>query len=204
MRYSMVNIRTLKLFKPELISDGLYSQEEHDDFPEDKYFHFPMLLKPDHSLWKHGSLYLLSKLEAFKRPSPATLSSQANDLTVFMNYMEEQQLDYVVMPKRKAVRPTYQFRFHLQNLIKNGEITDKTARRRMNAVISFYRWLSKQHGVDLQYDPWIESTAAIDYETHFGLQRTKLVKTFQNQIPSGITSSPSPQRTSRTIVFAST
>jgi integrase len=176
MPYSMTNIRKLDLFKPDIISDSQYRRELHDDLPE-QYFHFPALLNPDRSLWQHGSLYLLKKLECYKTPSSATLTSQASDLVAFMNYMEEQGLDYLSMPKRKAVRPTYHFRFHLQDLIQNGKISASTASRRMNAVINFYRWLSKQHNINFQHEPWSESTAVINYDTYIGHQQSKLIQT---------------------------
>lgn len=177
MPYTILNIRKLKLFQPKITKDGISVQDAHDDFPYEEYFHFPALLKSDHSLWEHGSLYLLNKLKAFKQPSSSTLSSQANDLKSFMNFMEDQQLDYLVMCKRKAARPTYQFRFHLQDLIKNNQISERTASRRMNTVINFYRWLANQLKINFQHEAWIESSAIISYENHYGMQQRKLVNT---------------------------
>lgn len=177
MPYSITNIRKLELFKPILIQDELYDREDHDDFPYSEYFHFPVLLKPDHSLWGDGSLYLLSKLESSKQPHHSSLYSQAKDLIAFMNFIEEHQIDYLEMPKRKAARPTYRFRFHLQDLIKNCVIKDKTASRRMNAVINFYRWISDEKKFVFKYPPWIESTTLVNFENYFGLPLKHLVKT---------------------------
>lgn len=177
MPYSIVNIRRLDLFKPILNEAGLYDRENHDDFPYSEYFHFPVLLRPDYSLWEDGSLYLLSKLNSIKQPHHSTLYSQAKDLIAFMNYLDELQIDYLDMPKRKAARPTYRFRFYLQDLIQSSVIKDKTASRRMNAVLNFYRWISDEKKFLFAYPPWIESTTLINVENYYGLQLKHLMKT---------------------------
>jgi len=167
----------LDLFTPEFTAYSEYVKKPHDDFPNHEYCHFPLILDPSQSLWEIGCLYLLKKLESFKQPNPATLASQAADLIAFMNFLEERQLKYSVIPRRKAARPTYQFRFHLQDQVNSASIAQTTANRRMNAVINFYRWISKYKGYEFQYPAWTERSAIIKFENHIGLQQSKMVQT---------------------------
>lgn len=43
---------------------------ENEDFDIDNFLHFRVLINDDGSVWNHGSLYLLSKLKNYQKPSP--------------------------------------------------------------------------------------------------------------------------------------
>jgi hypothetical protein len=105
-------INKIDIYKP--ISKAQSTQNENFDI--DNFLHFPILTNDDGSVWKHGSLYLLSKLKNYQKPSPKTLDSIATDLKHFKEYCDSENIDYLSAP-RKILRPTYLYRSHLQQLL---------------------------------------------------------------------------------------
>jgi hypothetical protein len=104
-------LNKLNIFTP--LSNNKLMQNE--DFDIDNFLHFPVLINNDGNVWKHGSLYLLSKLKKYQKPSPKTLDSIATDLKHFKEYCENEDIDYLSAP-RKVLRPTYLYRSYLQQL----------------------------------------------------------------------------------------
>ena len=66
---------------------------QNDDFDIDNFLHFPVLVEDNGSIWKHGSLYLLSKLKNYQKPSPKTLDSIATDLKNFKEWCVNNEVD---------------------------------------------------------------------------------------------------------------
>jgi len=95
-------INKIGIYKP--ISKVQSTQNE--DFDIDNFLHFPILTNDDGSVWKHDSLYLLSKLKKYQKPSSKTLDSIATDLKYFKEYCASENIDYLLAP-RKVLRPTH-------------------------------------------------------------------------------------------------
>lgn len=165
--FSIINVRELDLFEPQILVNGEYAKTLIDDIPVVTFNHFPILLRPDLTIFEEGTLYILSKLEAFRAPSAGTLASVAQDLVAYMNHLAIDSCDFLHMPKRKAARPTYLYRFWLQEQMAAGELVPKTASRRMNVVVGFYRWLIAR-GMKFEHSPWAEHTAFIRFENRVG------------------------------------
>jgi hypothetical protein len=74
-----VIIRDFKIYTPIRGDQNC----ENDSFDIDNFPHFPILLEDDGLIWEYGTLYLLSKLKSYKKPSSKTLDSIAIDLKDF-------------------------------------------------------------------------------------------------------------------------
>ena len=149
---------------------------QNEDFDIDNFLHFPILVHNDGSVWKHGSLYLLSKLKNYQKPSPKTLDSIATDLKHFKEYCENEGIDYLSAP-RKVLRPTYLYRSHLQQLLRDGRISPNTIKRRMSAVVGFYEYLIDTEGIEFKFPLWESGITSIIYQDNQGFKQSKQVKT---------------------------
>jgi len=149
---------------------------QNDDFDIDNFLHFPILINDDGSIWKHGSLYLLSKLKNYQKPSPKTLDSIASDLKHFKEWCNNEDIDYLSAP-RKILRPTYLYRSYLQQLLRNGKISPNTIKRRMSAIVGFYEYLINEEGIKFKFPLWESGITSIIYQDNQGFKYSKQVKT---------------------------
>jgi hypothetical protein len=67
----------------------------------------PVILNPDGSIWKHGSLYILSRAMSYDPPKDKTLEKHAKNLVYFRNTLALENIDYLSTPLRRHLRPTY-------------------------------------------------------------------------------------------------
>ncbi len=167
-----ITIKKLNIFEPKLKDSFIYNES----FDIDNFLHFPVLTNLDGSIWKHGSLYLLSKLKSYKKPSAKTLDSIATDLKNFKEFCDKENIDYLVAP-RKILRPTYLYRSHLQQLLRNGEISPNTIKRRMSAVVGFYEYLIDIEGIEFKFPLWENGVTSISYQDNYGFKHYKQVNT---------------------------
>jgi len=167
-----LTIKKLDIFTP--ISKNQSMQNE--EFDIDNFLHFQILTYDDGSIWKHGSLYLLSKLKNYQKPSPKTLDSIATDLKHFKEYCDSENIDYLVAP-RKVLRPTYLYRSHLQQLLQNGKISPNTIKRRMSAIVGFYEYLIDVEGIEFKFPLWESGITSIAYQDNQGFKQSKQVHT---------------------------
>ena len=165
-----LTLKKLDIFTP--ISKEQFIPNE--EFDIDNFLHFPVLTHDDGSVWKHGSLYLLSKLKNYKKPSPKTLDSIATDLKHFKEYCDSENIDYLIAP-RKVLRPTYLYRSHLQQLLRNEKISPNTIKRRMSAIVGFYEYLINIEGVEFKFPLWESGITSVTYHDSYGFQQSKQV-----------------------------
>lgn len=167
-----LTLKKLDIFTP--ISKEQFIPNE--EFDIDNFLHFPILTHDDGSVWKHGSLYLLSKLKNYKKPSPKTLDSIATDLKHFKEYCDSENIDYLIAP-RKVLRPTYLYRSHLQQLLRNEKISPNTIKRRMSAIVGFYEYLINIERVEFKFPLWESGITSVTYHDSYGFQQSKQVQT---------------------------
>ena len=108
----------------------------------------------------------------------------ADDLAAFRRYIDEEQLDYTIFPRRKFTRPTYRYRGYLMIKIRSGEIALTTARRRMQTAIAFYRWLVCEGWFKPEYPLWDEKDILFHVVDSVGLKSSIAVKTTDVSIKS--------------------
>lgn len=167
-----LTLKRLDIFNPIPKDQSILNEE----FDIDNFLHFPIITYNDGSVWEHGSLYLLSKLKNYQKPSPKTLDSIATDLKHFKEYCNNESIDYLLAP-RKVLRPTYLYRSHLQQLLRNGEISPNTIKRRMSAIIGFYEYLINNEGIEFKFPLWESGITSITYKDSYGFKHSKQVKT---------------------------
>ncbi len=167
-----LTLKRLDIFTP-ISKDQSIPNEEFDI---DNFLHFPILTHDDGSIWKHGSLYLLSKLKNYQKPSPKTLDSIATDLKHFKEYCDNENIDYLIAP-RKVLRPTYLYRSHLQQLLRDRKISPNTIKRRMSAIVGFYEYLINIEGVEFKFPLWESGITSVTYHDSYGFQQSKQVQT---------------------------
>ena len=165
----------LKIYTPK-IKNNKVVEILNEDFDIDNFLHYPLLINNDGSLWKHANLYLLSKLKAYTKPSSKTLDSIAIDLKNFKEWCETEDVDYLKAP-RKVLRPTYMYRGHLQELSKDGKISLNTVKRRISAVIGFYRYLIDVENIKFKFPLWENGITSITYQDRQGFSQSKQVNT---------------------------
>jgi len=161
-------------------------QELNDDFDIDNFLHFPLLINNNGSLWRHGNLYLLSKLKEYKKPSHKTLDSISNDLKYFKRWCNDEDIDYL-SARRKVLRPTYLYRRYLQKHIGEGKgkISPNTVKRRIGSVINFYRYLINVEGIEFKFPLWEEGLTSVSYKDRQGFAQSKeVITTDIGSVPS--------------------
>ncbi len=168
-------ISTLEIYAPK-IKDKKIIQVLNDDFDIDNFLHYPLLINNDGSLWKDGNLYLLSKLKSYNKPSSKTLDSIASDLKNFKEWCNNENVNYLSAP-RKVIRPTYMYRSHLQELLKDGKISVNTVKRRIGSVIGFYRYLINIEHIKFKFCLWEDGITSIVYKDGKGFSQSKQVHT---------------------------
>jgi integrase len=165
-------LQLLKIYTPSNKKDELL---ENNDFKTNFFVHFPVLLNNDGSVWKHGTLFLLSKLKNYNQPKSLTLDSIADNLKHFIIWCEENDINYLEAP-RKFKRPTYLYREYLQRKLENGELSPNTLKTRINAVVNFYKYLIKE-GIKFKFPLWERSSVLISYENQYGNKFSKKIET---------------------------
>ena len=158
------------------VKNGKIQEILSDDFDIDNFLHYPLLVNSDGSLWKHGNLYLLSKLKAYSKPSPKTLDSIAIDLKNFKEWCDTEDVNYLKTP-RKVLRPTYMYRGYLQELLRDGKISANTVKRRISAVIGFYKYLIDVENIKFKFPLWEAGITSITYQDRQGFTQSKQVNT---------------------------
>ena len=128
--------------------------------------------------WREACLYLLSRFESVVgRANMKTFVGIADDLAAFKRFVDEEDIDWTVSPRHKHARPTYRYRGSLMAKVAAGEIAPSTARRRMQTLIGFYRWLVTENRLNPQYPLWNEKDVYIQFTSEVGERLSKVVKT---------------------------
>ncbi len=168
----VVDSTKIKFNDPHTKEPVFYHTKQNEDYHFKTFNYFPVVLLEDSSPWQHAVLYLMHKLEMLNTPRAKTLESIAKDLTKFRQFLDDEQLDYLVMPKRKFQRPTYRYRAYIQDCIRLGELAQSTASRLINSMVGFYRWLKLQDDVHFEYPLWVEQTFSISFRDAKGFSQS--------------------------------
>lgn len=172
-----ISLNQIHIYTPTFNS-GLdtLKKTNNEEFDIDNFLHYPFIINKDGSLWKHGNLYLLSKLKDYNKPSPKTLDSIATDLKNFKEFCDTEGIDYL-SAERKVLRPTYLYRSHLQTLLNYGKISASVVKRRIGAIVGFYRYLTESEGIKFKFPLWESRMSSITYLNSHGFQQLKQVTT---------------------------
>lgn len=137
---------------------------------------FPIVVAADGAPWPEACVFLASKFYD-EQVHVKTCVSLAKDLALFRRYLDEENLSFRYFPSELYQRVTYRYRAHLKLRIAGGEITVKTARRKISVVISFYKWLRQRNIFIPDNPPWKDKQLLIQIDGGSGKSIYKKVET---------------------------
>lgn len=141
--------------------------------------------------WHEACLYLLARVsDAIDPVATSTLVSTADDLVAFRKFIDDEGIDYKVFAASKHSRPTYRYRGFLMIMVRAGEIATSTAKRRLQSVLAFYRWLKIEDLVTPEHEMWSESDVSFIVARRRGPPLKKTAKTTDIAISSPLQEDP--------------
>jgi hypothetical protein len=138
---------------------------------------FPVVRLADGAPWAEANLWLIDMMESKSSPNMLTFASIADDLVAFRRYLDDEGVDWLTFPANKRQRPTYRYSASIRLAVQAVELSPGVARRRMGAVVRFYRWLMSEAGFKPANAPWVESGRFIEFRDQKGFSSAIEVKT---------------------------
>ncbi|WP_321938385.1 site-specific integrase [Paraburkholderia sp. J8-2] len=138
---------------------------------------FPVVRLADGAPWAEANVWLIDMMESKSSPNMLTFASIADDLVAFRRYLDDEGVDWLTFPANKRQRPTYRYSASIRLAVQAGELSAGVARRRMGAVLRFYRWLMTEAGFRPANAPWVESDRLIEFRDQKGFSSVIAVKT---------------------------
>lgn len=126
--------------------------------------------------WDAATVYILSRLGDQVTPNMSTFDGVAEDLSAFLEFLQEEEIDYTIFPQNKLHRPTYIFHGYLKSQVFDGRLGASTAKRRMGAVISFYRWLENEKAFSPAFPMWVDRDHYLTFKNAHGFETGKKIK----------------------------
>jgi len=136
---------------------------------------FPVVLDANGVPWAEVLVFLLYRVDLQLEPVMTTLSSVAGDLALYRKFLDEYEIDWMVFPANKLLRPTYRFNAYLKFAVSNHEMALTTAKRRMSTVVAFYRWLMEEGLLVPENSPWKETEHYVQFRDSLGTPRSKRI-----------------------------
>lgn len=163
--------------RPQMVPNESIYRDSQATWVATRFTLYPVILSGDGTPWPEANMWILSLLKERVHPNMSSFTSIAEDLTAYLRFIEEKDVDWLDFPSQKLIRPTYRFNGHLKHLIQNQEISAGTARRRMSTIIRFYRWLIEEDVFSPKYPPWKDSDRYIEFKGNYGASTFKKVST---------------------------
>lgn len=143
---------------------------------------YPIVVRGDGSPWDEANLFIFSLLENAPEPNMGTAIGLAGDLVAYSRFLEdvplgEQPIQWSEFPRHRNLRPTYRYRGYLSQKTWLGEIAPSTAKRRMSAVVRFYRWLLKKQLITPEVELWKDREKLISVPNDYGKEKVLRVQT---------------------------
>lgn len=147
-----------------LVSTPLVSYRTSPVDSSSRTVSFPLVRTADGALWPEACLFLVSKFQN-NNSKIKTCSALAKDLALYRRYLDEEGLDFRYFPSAQYHRVTYRYRGYLKLEVESGNISIKTARRKISTVISFYKWMRKEGVYIPENSPWVSKQVLINIES---------------------------------------
>ncbi|CAD5202150.1 tyrosine-type recombinase/integrase [Pseudomonas sp. FEN] len=133
-----------------------------------------VIVQPDGALWRDGSLYLLERA-IHGAMKAATCANIAGDLAHLMNALLDEGVDSEAFEGPTFKRPTYAYQAVLRKQIGRGELSRKTANRKLSSMTGLYRWKVSTKGFLPTQEMWKESKKIISGLDRHGFQWSKTI-----------------------------
>jgi len=153
-----------------------YKISENDD---GYYPNFPVIIQGNGEPWRIANLYLTTKLQRESGYESRTFRSIADHLLDYLRFLEDENLDYLHLPKNNRLKVTFRYKKHLIELRDNSELSSSTASARINAVVNFYRGIIDWGLIneeELENEPFEEILKQISITSKFGTENTVKIK----------------------------
>lgn len=134
---------------------------------------FHLILAPDGSIWKEGSLYLLEcALNGAQHP---TISGIAGDLCSFANALLHAGKNIWDFSGPKATRPTYFVKSVFKKRVMENPNCTGTENRKINRMVDFYKH-HVERGFKPEQEMWKTRKIRIRFEDKHGFSQQKEVE----------------------------
>ncbi|MNU39750.1 Phage integrase family protein [compost metagenome] len=137
------------------------------------YPNFPVIIQGNGEPWRIGNLYLTTKLENEGSYESRTHRTIADHLLDYLRFLENEELDYLHLPKNNRLKATFRYKQHLVRLRDIGDLAPSTASARINAVVNFYRSIIDWkliNEIELQNYPFEDSFKTLNITSKFGTE----------------------------------
>lgn len=166
------------------VSEEVDSYKNSPHWVKFNYNLLPIVLNKDGVPWDIAIVYILSRCQGQILPDMTTYHGIADDLSLFLRFIEEFGIDYTVFPRFKLHRPTYRFHGYLKNCIYDRKIASTRAKRVMGNVIGFYRFLLSEKALSPIYHMWESSDQYLSFKNGHGFEFSKKVEITDVRIKS--------------------
>lgn len=123
------------------------------DFEENKIPHFPVVLDSSGAPWREACYYIYKRI-TIDGIAGSTAHAIAQDLALYLRYLDEENLVFNYFPVIDSLKPVYRYRKYLRQLILAQNIRSSTASRRMSNVIGFYKRMNEEGIVKTPESLW--------------------------------------------------
>lgn len=137
---------------------------------------FPIVTTASGGVWEPALLFFSHRIFDLGNCQIETHRNVADDLQHFKQFLDSKNLAYdnFDCPASHEL-PTYRYRSYLQNQISQGLLPISSARRRLQSVVAFYRYLIEKKIVLPANAPWKEKNVKLHIRDDKGFSRLRNV-----------------------------
>ena len=114
----------------------------------------PIILNPDGSIWKEGTLFLLNAVLDDEDTDPETIMAMAGHLADFMQTLATEDRSFLDFSGYRFERPSYIYKEKFKLPIQKGSTSTGTANGKIRTIIKFYRYLMESRNFTPKNPPW--------------------------------------------------
>jgi hypothetical protein len=166
-------------FEEELYYRGHIETAVADDrHNQDKCNLFPVVTNACGRIWEPALRYLAHRVFDLGDCTIATNQNVAEDLMHFKRFLDQKNLKYDKFDSPANYElPTYRYRNYLQRQFESGLLPASSAKRRLQSVVGFYRYLITKEIINPAFPPWQKRTISVHIQNSKGLTNSKVVET---------------------------
>lgn len=152
---------------------------------------FPVVTNASGSPWEPALLYLAHRIFELANCTMSTNHNVAEDLVHFKRFLDEKYLAFDNFDSVATYElPTYRYRNYLQKQFEQGLLPASSARRRMQSVIAFYRYLIEKEIINPKHQPWQAKTIKLYLKDRKGFATSRTVETSDLRIKARVQPDP--------------
>lgn len=134
--------------------------------------------------WKEANRFAFYKLHGSTGNSLGNITASMNHLKAYVDWLEDNYLDWRYFPKSKKERCLFRFRGFLIEQRDKGFLSPSYTSERMSRVIQFYRYVQTEKLIDDELTLWTDNNKTFEYVNSVGFSRTMLIASSELTIPN--------------------